>query len=225
MSDAPAHEILVEALARDLRPVRPLPSPLRRGLAWCAAALGLALLTLPFVDVQALRLRMGVPDLALAALGAVLTAAAAAFAAFCTSVPGRSPRWALLPLPPAALWLAASGLGCLRAWIAPGTDLPDAGEMRGCAVFLVAVSLPLSLLLAAMLRRACPLRPVLTAALAGLAAAAAAAAILVLFHPHDATGTDLAVHAATVAVVIGANALAGGRLLGGGRAPPPHGGG
>ena len=71
----------------------------------------------------------------------------------------------------------------------------------------------MSLLLVAMLRRACPLRPNLTAALGGLAAAAAAAALLVPFHPHDATATDLLVHLIAVLIIVGLNGLLGGRLL------------
>ena len=138
-----------------------------------------------------------------------------------TSVPGRSARWALLPLVPAALWIGASGLGCLRGWIAPGTNIADGHAMEGCFAFLVGVSLPLSGLLVVMLRRACPLRPNLTAALGGLAAAAAAATLLVPFHPHDATATDLLIHALTVLGVVGLNGILGGRLLGGG----PGGGG
>ncbi|MGY2047322.1 NrsF family protein [Methylobacterium sp. JK268] len=217
MSEA-AHDLLVERLVGDLRPVRPLRSPLWRGFLWCAAALALGLLVLPFSDLASLRLRMTVMDLRLAALGAILTAATASVAAFVTSVPGRSPRWALLPLAPAALWIGASGLGCLRDWVAPGTDLPDGREMGGCAVLLIAASLPLSVLLMRMLRRACPLRPGLTAALGGLAVAAAAASILVLVHPHDATATDLALHGVVVSAIVGLNARAGGRLIGGSRA-------
>ena len=85
--------------------------------------------------------------------------------------------------------------------------------MRGCFVFLMSVSLPLSALVILMLRRACPLRPNLTAALGGLAAAAAAAALLVPFHPHDITATDLLVHLVAVGSVVGLNSIAGGRLL------------
>ncbi|KQP83058.1 NrsF family protein [Methylobacterium sp. Leaf117] len=207
------HDVLVDSLARGLTPVRPLPAPAFRAFAWCAAALALGLALMPFADLDALRTRMAVPDLRYAALGAVLTAVAAALAAFQTSVPGRSWAWATLPLAPAALWIGASGLGCLRAWVAPGTGAPDLPEASGCLVFLLTVSLPLSLGLVLMLRRACPLRPNLTAALAGLSAAAAAAALLVPFHPHDATATDLALHLVVVGLVIGANSLAGGRLL------------
>ena len=64
-----------------------------------------------------------------------------------------------------------------------------------------------------MLRRACPLRPDLTAALGGLAVAAAAAALLIPFHPYDATVTDLTLHLGVVTAIIGLNSFAGGRLL------------
>lgn len=218
MPETVRHHALVEALVGGLEPVRPLPAPMLRALAWLAAVLGLAMILMPMADTAGLHARLGTPDLRVAALGAGLTAVAAALAAFVTSVPGRSLRWALLPVAPAVLWIGASGLGCLRAWGAPGTDLAD-GDAGGCFAFLVGVSLPLSVLLVAMLRRACPLHPNLTATLGGLAAAAAAATLLVPFHPHDATATDLAIHAVTVLGVIGLNGLAGGRLLG--RGPRP----
>lgn len=214
-SAALRHDRLVDDLARHLVPVRRLPAPWLRGLAWFAAAAGIGLLLLPFADIDGMRIRMIAMDLRLAALGAVLTALTAAVAAFQTSVPGRSAYWAALPLAPACLWIGASGLGCLRSWAVPGTELVDAREMGGCLAFLLGFSAPLSLALVLMLRRACPLRPNLTAALGGLAAAAAAAALLVPFHPHDATVTDLAVHLVVVGAIIGVNSLAGGRLLSG----------
>ena len=214
MSESP-HDALVDNLVGSLRPVRPLPAPAIRALAWLAAVLLLAVVLMPMADMDGLHARLGTLDLRLSVIGSGLTAIAAALAAFATSVPGRSLRWALLPVAPAALWIGASGLGCLRGWIAPGANLADAHAMEGCFAFLVSVSLPLSVLLVAMLRRACPLHPNLTAALGGLAAATAAATLLVPFHPHDATATDLLIHAATVLGVTGLNGLAGGRLLGG----------
>lgn len=207
------HERLVEELAGRLDPVRPLPSPVARAALWLGAALLLGLGLAALAGTGGFMLRMRVPDLALAALGAVLTAAVSAFAAFATSIPGRSAGWALLPLPPLALWIGASGFGCLREWIAPGTDIPGGHTVTGCFSFLVCVSVPLSALIVVMLRRACPLRPNLTAALGGLAVAAAAAALLMPVHPHDATATDLLIHAVAVALIIAANGLAGGRLL------------
>ncbi|MCJ2034787.1 NrsF family protein [Methylobacterium sp. J-068] len=220
MSDgvhSPSHDRLVDALAGDLKPVRRLPAPSLRALTWCAAVFGVGLVAMPFADLDALHIRMAVPDLRYAALGAVLTAVTAALAAFQTSVPGRSALWVLAPVLPAALWIGASGMGCLRGWVVPGTDLPDAHEVGGCFAFLLSVSVPFSLGLVLMLRRACPLRPNLTAALVGLSAAAAAAALLVPFHPHDATATDLALHGVAVGLVIVVNRLAGGRLLAGKR--------
>lgn len=214
MADLARYERLVEDLAGGLEPVRPLPSPALRAALWLGVAVLIGLVLASRIDTAGFMLRMRVPDLACAALGAVLTAVAAAFAAFATSVPGRTKAWALLPLPPLALWVGASGFGCLRDWIAPGTGQPHPQEVAGCFSFLVCVSVPLSVLIVVMLRRACPLRPNLTAALGGLAAAAAAAALLMPFHPHDATASDLLIHAVAVVCVIGLNGLAGGRLLG-----------
>lgn len=212
--DRARHERLVEDLASRLEPVRPLPGAGLRAALWLGAALLLGLILAMRMDSDGFMGRMAVPDLALAALGALLTAASAAFAAFATSVPGRSAAWALLPVPALALWVGASGFGCLRDWVVPGTDLPDMHEVTGCLGFLVCVSVPLSALIVLMLRRGCPLRPNLTAALGGLAAAAAAAVLLMPFHPHDTTAMDLAVHALVVTAVIALNGLAGGRLLG-----------
>jgi len=214
MADLARYERLVEDLAGGLEPVRPLPSPALRAALWLGVAVLIGLVLASRIDTAGFMLRMRVPDLACAALGAVLTAVAAAFAAFATSVPGRTKAWALLPLPPLSLWVGASGFGCLRDWIAPGTGQPHPQEVAGCFSFLVCVSVPLSVLIVVMLRRACPLRPNLTAALGGLAAAAAAAALLMPFHPHDATASDLLIHAVAVVGVIGLNGLAGGRLLG-----------
>ena len=45
--------------------------------------------------------------------------------------------------------------------------------------------------------------------------AAAAATLLNFFHPFDAALDDLLVHALAVAIVVAANRVAGGRLLGG----------
>lgn len=212
------HDRLVEDLAGRLEPVRPLPRPSLRAALWLGAAVLIGALLASKLAMIGLEHRTGRADGWFAAAGGALTAITAAYAAFATSVPGRSPAWALLPLPAAALWIGASGLGCLRAWLAPALDLGEAPEPVNCLSFLVCVSVPLSLLIVLMLRRACPLRPNLTAALAGLAVAGAAATLLVPFHPEEATVSDLLVHAAVVVGVVGLNVLAGGRLLSAARA-------
>lgn len=214
MSDGSRHDALIDGLVTGLRPSGRRPAPWRLALAWTALVLGLAVLLAPWVDWVSLGARMRVADLRWATIGAGLTAVTAAWAAFQTGVPGRAPAWALLPLPSAALWIGASGVGCLRAWTIPAAEPTTHEAMGGCLAFILAFSLPLSLTLVAMLRRACPLRPGLTAALGGLAAASGAATLLVLFHPHDATAEDLLVHLAVVAAVIAANGLLGGHALG-----------
>jgi hypothetical protein len=209
MSDTVDHDGLIRALAGDLRPVRRLMPPWLRALGWLGVVVALGAVLAVFADLSALRQRLdSVPDMWLAVLGSTLTTLLAAFAAFQISVPDRKAAWALLPLPAVLLWVAASGLGCLRSWILPSTHVASVTEARSCLVFIVGVSLPLSALLLAMLRRACPLRPDLTAVLGGLATASAAATLLNFFHPYDAAATDLAIHLlAVLSVIIGNRAI------------------
>lgn len=223
MADAARHEELIRLLAHDLRPVRPLAPPWLRALGWLAVVAASAAGLAAFADLGALGRRLAAaPDMALVVAGSVLTTLLAALAAFQVSVPGRRAAWALAPAPAAALWLGASGLGCLRAEPVLGTHAIPPAETAECLIFIIGVSLPLSALLLAMLRRARPLRPGLTAAMGGLAAAAAAATLLNFFHPFDATAIDLVAHVVAVALVVLGNRALGDRLLAGG-APRPAG--
>jgi hypothetical protein len=111
------------------------------------------------------------------------------------------------------LWIAASGIGCLRSWLVVDTRLPPLAETADCLAFILGLSIPLAAVLIVMLRRGYSLHPNLTALLGGLACAAAAAALLNFFHPYDATATDLAVHALAVVVIILGARMVGGRLL------------
>jgi hypothetical protein len=209
------HDRLIGELAGNLRPVQRLSSPMLRAAGWLAVVFVLALGLACFANLGAVWHRVTTaPDLWLAVIGSMLTAIFAAIAAFELSLPDAPRGWAALPLPAALLWVGASGFGCLRVWIVPHTHVADLGEARDCLVFIVALSVPLSLLMLTMLRRACPLYPGLTAAVAGLAAAAAAATLLNFFHPFDAAATDLTVHAAAVVLVVGANRVLGGRFFG-----------
>jgi hypothetical protein len=207
-------ERLIRDLATDLVPVRRLRSPTVRALRWLAVVVILAVALAMVADGPALERRLSaVPDMWLAVTGSVMTAILAALAAFQLSLPDANRAWALLPLPAALLWVVASGLGCLRAWLVPGTHVAELSEARDCLIFIIGISIPLSVLMIVMLRRACSLQPGLTAAIAGLATAAAAATLLNFFHPFDAAATDLAVHACAVALVIVANWGLSGRLL------------
>jgi hypothetical protein len=214
MSDLSNHKALIDALGAELVPVRRLPPPWRRTLGWLLAVAAIAVVLLLHYGTAGMLLRWrGTPDLAWAGVGAVLTAVSAAWAAFALGVPGRSASWAWLPAPSALLWLGASGLGCLRILVAPATHVATAPEAGDCLYFILGFSVPLSGLLIWLLRRACPLRPVLTAAMVGLASAAASASLLEICHAYDAAATDLMMHAIAVTLVIGANAAMGGRLL------------
>ncbi len=86
-------------------------------------------------------------------------------------------------------------------------------QSADCLLFIIGFSVPLSALLIVLLRRACPLRPTLTAVLIGLASAAASASLLEICHAFDAAATDLLTHALAVTVVVAVNAAMGGRLL------------
>ncbi len=207
-------DALIARLSADLRPVRRLAPAWQRAALWLAAVLWIGALLSTFTNWSALRERlMGAPDMWLAQLGAVLTAVCAGIAALQIAVPGRSARWALLPVPAVVLWIAASTEGCLRLVPVAATVVEPPMHPMACLRVLLLISLPLTLLLTWQLMRAYPLRPALTAALGGLASAGASASLLTLIHPFDATLDDLAVHGAAVLVVVGATRWVGGRAL------------
>ncbi len=206
----------VSGLVADLRPVKPLRSPWLRASIWLGLVAIIALGLVGFADISAFRERMaGAPDMWLAVVGSALTAALAVVAALEVDLPDRSRAWALLPLPGLALWIGASGMGCARGWLIPGTQEASLADTKDCVGFILGLSIPLSAVLLVMLRRGYSLAPNLTRALAGLAVAAAAATLLTLFHPYDAAVTDLAVHAGAVTLVIIATRFLAGRILGG----------
>jgi hypothetical protein len=181
-----SNDQLIGALAANLRPVRPLPPPALRTLLWLMLVAAVAAALATFSDLAVMWHRItATSDMWLAVLGSIATMATAAFAAFELSLPDRSRAWALLPLPAAALWVGASGLGCMRAYVLPGTHVAAIGEARDCLLFIIGLSVPLSATLIVMLRRAYSLAPPLTAAMAGLASAAAAATLLNFFHPFE----------------------------------------
>ncbi len=213
MTDASV-DAMISGLTADLRPVGRLMSPGMRALAWLGLVAAAAAVLAYFSDLTDLAYRLhSVPDMWLAVIGSILTTILGAVATFQLSLPDRSPGWALLPLPGLAIWIAASGMGCLRSWVIPDTHAASLAEAKDCFMFIVGLSVPLSILTILMVRRAFPMRPNLTAATGGIAAAAAAATLLNFFHPYDVGATDLAVHVAAIGLVILANRAFGGRLL------------
>jgi hypothetical protein len=193
----------IEHLASELEPVQVLRSPALRALLWLAfVGVVTAALILRYAHMSSVLQRLAVPRVAVECVATALTAVTAIVAAFELSVPDRSPRWAWLPLPPFLLWLAASGLGCLRN----GLSLPGPegflGDSPHCFMFITSASVPLAVGLFWMLRRARPIDPLPVAAIGTLGVAATAAFILEFFHPFDVTVIDLTWHLSAVGLVV-----------------------
>jgi hypothetical protein len=200
-------EQLIESLSRGVAPVRPLPPPTRRALLWLAAvALVTGIALLRFADLPAFVARFAAPRMAIEAAAILLTGVTAIIAAFHLSLPDRSSRWRYAPLLPLAFWIGTSTLGCLQYGLGLGPPGHRAGESTHCFAFIIGVSVPLAVLLYAVLRRARPLDPLPVALTAALGVASLAAFVLQFFHHFDVTAIDLALHMAAVLVVV---ALAG----------------
>jgi hypothetical protein len=194
---------LIEQLATDLSPVRVLRAPALRALLWLAIVAGIsAAIVLRFSQLQLILPRLAIPRVTLECIGTLLTAVTAIWAAFELSIPDRSPHWVWLPAAPFALWLGASGAGCLEN----GLSLHESGSLAGdsphCFIFISAVSLPLAAALFWMLRRARPIHALPVATMGTLGVAATAALVLQFFHPFDVTAIDLAMHLAAVGLVV-----------------------
>ena len=207
-------EELIAALAADIRPVRRLKPPMLRAFFWLTVIALLALgPVLLLANLPLFAARMGHVRVAVETAATLLTGLAGVIAAFHLSLPDRSRAWALLPLPPAIVWLAASGLGCWRAWVVEGPKGLSAGATTHCALFILAVGLPIGGLLLWALSKAKPLQPGVTAAVGGLGAAAISAFLLQFFHPFEVTVVDLGVHLAGVLALISLSAASSRRLL------------
>lgn len=207
-------EDLIQRLASNLRPVRPAPHPALATAAWLAVAvavIGLALLVSGPRQDLAERLSWGfdLPQIVTASVTGIL----AAFAAFELALPERSRRWALLPLPAAVAWLATMGWGCLEHLARLGPAALELGMSMACLVFIVGLSVPLTIAMLRLARHATWLRAGPVAALGGLSAAALASVGLSLIHYLDAAAMVLAWHGVSVLVVTSIAALLGPRLM------------
>lgn len=201
----PSTDQLIERLAASAAPVKRLRPPLLRASLWLLVIAAAAAIAVPFfADFHLFGEKLQDTKFILELIGTLLTGVAAIIAAFYLSLPDRSPFWALLPLPPLALWLASSGYNCYREWITVGTDGWHLGASTDCFSTILAFSVPLGLALFLVLRRARPIAPVPVAAIGGLGIAAISAFLVQFNHPVDASFLDLGVHAVAIGLVVSA---------------------
>ncbi len=209
-------DTLIGQLAAEVRPVRPLRSPVLRAsgtLALIALVVGAAILLMG--DVAGLRQRYAGREILLAVeMAAMLvTGVLAIVAAFALSIPGRSKKWIVAPLPAFGLWLLVSGAGCYGDLVRRSGSEAPTGESIHCLLFILASSATLAPLLIWRLSRAHPIEPLPVALLGGLGIAAISAMVLHFFHPFEVTFLDLAVHLAAVVIVVAAMGLTNRRAL------------
>ncbi|WP_454739691.1 NrsF family protein [Cupriavidus necator] len=205
---------LIDSLVADATPVRRLHRPVVRVACWLLlAALLLALVALVHGVRPDLALKLQQPVFVASVAAAIVTGILAAAAAFIASVPGRSRRWLLLPLPALAVWVGTIGYGCLTNWVEIGPEGMSPGETARCFATLVVVSTPLSIALMTMLRYVARLSPVPVAMCASLAVAAMAATSLSLIHPLDASAMVLLWNLGVALLFVGAGSLFGHRLF------------
>jgi hypothetical protein len=201
---------LIDGLASDAHPVRPLKPPLARAFAWLGAAALLSGVSIYLLsDVQMLLARhAGREELMALEMTAMLaTGVLAVVGSFFVAIPGRSHRWLLVPLAPFAAWLLLSGAGCYRELVHNGPAGLAIGHSFDCLIFIVAVSVVLGAPLIWLLSRARPIDPLPVALLGGLGTAALAAFTLQFFHPFAVTFVDLAIHLVAITLVVAAAGL------------------
>ncbi|PRF70489.1 DUF1109 domain-containing protein [Burkholderia multivorans] len=205
---------LIDSLVADATPVRHLAAPAWRATGW----LLLAVLLLACVAIAhgmrpdlllKLHQRVFVTSVAAAALTGILSTVAA----FVASIPGRSRRWLLLPVPALLTWISTIGYGCLTNWVEVGPTGLSLGETARCFATLTLTGVPLSLTMLIMLRHVARLAPVPVAMTGSLAVSAMIAVALSLFHPLDATIMILMWNLCTSAILLLVSARYGRQLF------------
>lgn len=205
---------LIERLASEAQVVRPLRSPLMRACGWLLlAAMILALLGIEHGVRPDLAEQLRKPFFFLGSVASLLTGVLAAVGCLLGSLPDRSRRWLLLPVPPLLVWASTIGYGCLTDWVSLDADGVRIGEALRCFATLLVVSVPLSLAMFALLRHAARLRPALVTTTAGLAVAAMTSTALSLLHQLDATVMILFWNLGTAALLVALEGAAGRRVL------------
>lgn len=206
---------LIDVLVTDATPVRRLRLPATRTACWLLFATAVMLFIGIAHGVRAdLALKLHQPVFVIGMIAAMATGILAALGAFIASVPGRSRRWLLLPVPVSLVWVATIGYGCLTNWVTIGPEGISMGETARCFVTLALVGTPLSLLTLVMLRHVVRLSPGPVIVVGSLAVAAMTAVALSILHPLDATAMILLWNFGVTALYVLLGGRYGQRLLG-----------
>jgi hypothetical protein len=209
-------ESLIERLARDLQPVRPLPPPAVRAAMWIAgAAIYLLLIAMPLTSSADIATNTaGGAWFYIPQLLAIVTGAIAAVAAFASVVPGYPRRIWIAAVAAAAAWGASLAIGARGQWSQP-VD-PALPSEWVCVALIVASGAPLMFVIARMLRRGAPFDPPLTAALGALAVTSLTNVSACFTHPHTNNAVTFVWHGITLVVLVLASMMMSRRFLHGG---------
>ncbi|MDE2335626.1 MAG: DUF1109 family protein [Rhodospirillales bacterium] len=205
---------LITRLGEDLVAVRRAAPPWRRAALWLApsAAAGAAV-ALGFGLRADLAQRLADPRFVLETGLALLTAIAAAWAAFCAGRPDE-PAWKLwLPMLPLALWLATLGQPCLLILVTRGPAGLVVTQDAMCLPAIAAGGLVPAVAITALLRRVTPFRRGHASFCGALAAAALGACALRFYHTQDAAIMVLIWQLGSVAILTAAGSWIGRHLL------------
>jgi len=198
---------LIERLAKELQPVRPLPRPGIRATVWLLGAA--AYVGALAVAMTAGRLPAGIGDVRmwLPLVAAFLATLLAARGAFASVVPGHAANAVGTLVLAALVWLGA--LVATSEWQLPAAAIASARHEWVCVAVIVGGGVPLMVLLAAMLRRGAPLKPGRTAALAAMTVGTLANVGACWSLPHASNEITLVWHGGTVLALVLVAAVAG----------------
>jgi hypothetical protein len=178
---------LIQSLAAQAAPVRPLRPPSVRLLLWFALAVPAVTIVVLSMGVRGdLSIRLAEPMFLTRLFASLATAAFAALAGLILGIPGRSRAWAAAPLLPLALWLGSLGQQCLLELRGEAeTELLVMPHLHCLPDITVMMALP-TVAMVLMILRGAGFHQRLELALGGLAAAALSNTALSLAHPDDA---------------------------------------
>jgi hypothetical protein len=191
---------LIESLAENLAPVKPLWPPAKRAAVWLfGAAVYVALLTLS-MSAGGGSAGAAPPGLLLTQVAAIVTCFLASRAAFASVVPGHPKAVLIWPVLAGLFWLAT--LIVSAPWqTEPGTILAARHEWWCVGVILIGGA-PLLAALAVMLRRGATLTPTMTGALAAIAVGALANIAACFWRPHPNDDITLFWHGGAILALV-----------------------